>query len=107
MFGLSIAIIFPMVLLVIYTTRVSIAKVVLRMEKRLFGWKWWNNLAWQRKRQGWVRRSEDKDGEYASSSGVEEEKEEALKRVPFWRRGVGQEEVSTDAEMGTNGKEAR
>ena len=103
MFGLSIAIIFPMVLLVIYTTRVSIAKVVLRMEKRVFSWQWWNNLGWQRTKQGWMRKSEE-NGEYASSSGVEEEKEEALKRVPFWRRRVGKEEVSHDAEKGVNGR---
>lgn len=41
---------------------------------------------------------EEKDGDYASSSGVTEDKEQVKKRVPFWRKGVGKEVL--DAEKG-------
>jgi hypothetical protein len=44
MFGISIAIIFPMVLLVIYTTRLSIAQVIIRLEKRVVNWKWFHKI---------------------------------------------------------------
>jgi hypothetical protein len=100
MFGISIAIIFPMVLLVIYTTRVSIAKVLGRLEKRIMNWKWFHNLGRERQKRDLKRHSEEKDGDYASSSGISAEKEQAEKRVPFWRRQVGKEVVVVDAEKG-------
>jgi hypothetical protein len=98
MFVISIAVILPMFLLVIYTTRLSIAKVIMRLEKRILDWKWFHNIRSQRKRKMWRKQREEKDGDYASSSGVAEDKEQAKKRVPFWRKGVGKEAV--DAEKG-------
>jgi len=50
------------------------------------------------------KRWEEKDCDYASSSGVAEEKEQAKKRVPFWRRQVVKETVIVDAEKGVNGR---
>lgn len=103
MFGISVAIIFPMVLLVIYTTRVSITKVLRRLEKRVASWKWFHKLQWERQKRDLKKQLEEKEGDYASSSGVSTEKEQAEKRVPFWRGQVGKETV--DAEKGVvNGK---
>jgi predicted tellurium resistance membrane protein TerC len=104
MFGISIAIIFPMVLLVIYTTRLSITKVIIRLKKRVVSWKWFHMIRWERQRKEMKRQWEEKDGDYASSSGFVEEKEQAKKRVPFWRRQVEKESVIVDAEKGVNGK---
>jgi predicted tellurium resistance membrane protein TerC len=104
MFGISIAIIFPMVLLVIYTTRLSITKVIVRLEKRIVNWKWFHKIRWERQKKDMKKRWEENDGDYASSSGVAEEKEQAKKRVPFWRRQVVKETVIVDAEKGVNGK---
>lgn len=103
MFGISVAIIFPMVLLVIYTTRVSIAKVLRRLEKRVGIWKWFHDLKLERKKRDLKKQWEEKEGDYASSSGFSTEKEQAENRVPFWRGQVGKEIV--DAEKGVvNGK---
>jgi hypothetical protein len=98
MFVISIAVILPMFLLVIYTTRLSIAKVIMRLEKRILDWKWFHNIRWQRKQKMWRKQWEEKDGDYASSSGVAEDKEQVKKRVPFWRKRVEKEVV--DAEKG-------
>ena len=104
MFGISLAIIFPMVLLVIYTTRLSITKVIVRLETRIVNWKWFHKIRWERQRKDMKKRWEEKDCDYASSSGVAEEKEQAKKRVPFWRRQVVKGTVIVDAEKGVNGK---
>jgi len=98
MFGISMAVILPMFLLVIYTTRLSIAKVIMRMEKRISDWKWFHEIRWQRKKKMLRKQWEENDGDYASSSGVAEEKEQAKKRVPFWRKRVGKGVL--DAEKG-------
>jgi hypothetical protein len=103
MFGISLAVILPMIALVIYTTRLSIAKVIIRVEKRIMDWKWFHRIRWQRKKKIWRRHWEEKDGDYASSSGAAEDKEQAKKRVPFWRKGVGKEMVDTEKGV-ANGK---
>jgi hypothetical protein len=87
MFGISMAVILPMFLLVIYTTRLSIAKFLIRMEKRILDWKWFHKIRWERKKKILRKQWEEKDGDYASSSGITENKERAKKRVPFWRKG--------------------
>jgi hypothetical protein len=101
MFGISAAVIFPMLLLVVYTTRLSIAKVIMRLEKRIVNWKWFHNLRWERQQKEIIRQWEEKEGDYASSSGVTDEKEQAEQRIPFWRRQVGRE---VDTEKAVNGK---
>jgi hypothetical protein len=105
MFGISVAVIFPMALLVIYTTRNSIKKVIMRLEQRIFNWKWFHDYRWERQRKVLKKQWEEKDGDYSSSSGITDEKEQAQKRVPFWRRQViPVTEVVVDAEKGVNGK---
>ena len=102
MFGISMAVILPMFLLVIYTTRLSIAKFLIRMEKRILDWKWFHKIRWERKKKILRKQWEEKDGDYASSSGITENKERAKKRVPFWRKGVGKEVLDTE-KGATNG----
>jgi len=46
---------------------------------------------------------EEKEGDYASSSGFSTDKEQAEKRVPFWRVQVGREVVDTEKGV-VNGK---
>ncbi len=60
------------------------------------GWKWFHKIRWQRKRKIWRKQWEEKDGDYASSSGASEDKEQAKKRVPFWRKDVGKEVMDTE-----------
>ena len=103
MFGISAAIIFPLMLLVIYTTRVSIAKVLGRLENRVVSWKWFHKLHRERQKRELKKQLEEKEGDYASSSGFSTEKEQAEKRVPLWRVQVGREVVDTEKGV-VNGK---
>jgi hypothetical protein len=98
MFGISLAIILPMVLLVIYTTRHSIAKIPIRLGKRVVNCNWLVEIRRERQKRNFKRQLEEKDKYYASSSGFFSKKEQAEKRVPFWRKQV--EKKVVDSEMG-------
>jgi hypothetical protein len=94
-FGIAIAIILPMV---IYTTCLSIVKVIFRLTDRILKWRWFHV------RRKMKRQLELQNSDYASSSGLVEE--HAKKRVPFWRRQVPsmlkESSYVFDAEKGVN-----
>ncbi|KAH7354813.1 hypothetical protein BKA65DRAFT_229070 [Rhexocercosporidium sp. MPI-PUGE-AT-0058] len=85
MFVVSIAVIVPLMGLVVYTTRLAIAKVLLRVEQRIVSRKWFHQIMWQRRKETLTNKWEDDDGENASSDTEVPQTEPGVSKLKFWK----------------------
>ena len=71
MFGISVAVIVPLLGLVIYTTRLAIMKLLKRNQKKADNRKWANKLRWRWKKKAWRDKWEGGREAMSASSAAE------------------------------------
>ena len=55
MFGISLAIIVPLLSIVVYTTRLAISKVLWRLDNKFSELRWYRRMRWKRRKNNWKR----------------------------------------------------
>ncbi|KAH6723387.1 hypothetical protein BKA61DRAFT_10492 [Leptodontidium sp. MPI-SDFR-AT-0119] len=98
MFVVSIAVIVPLIGLVVYTTRLAIAKVFLRLEQRIATWKWFHPITWERLKETLKKRWEGYDGENVSSDTEVPQTKLEVSRLRFWK---SRKKLVEDTEKGS------
>lgn len=98
MFVVSIAVIVPLIGLVVYTTRLAIAKVFLRLEQRIATWKWFHPTTWERLKETLKKRWEGYDGENVSSDTEVPQTKLEVSRLRFWK---SRKKLVEDTEKGS------
>jgi hypothetical protein len=104
MFGISIAIIIPLLSIVVYTTRLAIGKVLWRLDIRFDNKKWASRMKWKRRKRNWRRWwvGWERDGRTASTDDVALVEKGNGRRFWGWpKRGIG---VGSNAEAGDTEK---
>jgi len=100
MFIVSVTVIVPLIGLVIYTTRLTITKLIIRLNKRIVNLKFWHQMKRDRRKVKWEKKKrEANDVDSLSTAADVTDVRPIRKRKPFWRKKKA-DLVAVDAEKG-------